>query len=126
VCLSIIIMGKPWLVPQFSVIALASVFVYGLVAFLLGSVANNQISAIASMKLIIPVFLLLPVTSSFVPSHLRFLYYPFPMFWQYDSAMKALNGSPDGFSTLMILPTGLAYFLAVIALGNKRLGIRRG
>lgn len=126
VCLSITIMGKPWLVPQFLGIALASVFVYGLVAFLLGSLANNQISAIASMKLVIPVFLLLPVTSSFVPSHLRFLYYPFPMFWQYDSVMKALNGSLDGFSPLMILLTGLVCFLAVLALGNKKLGIRRG
>ncbi|NLU32504.1 MAG: hypothetical protein GXX04_07770, partial [Clostridiaceae bacterium] len=49
-----------------------------------------------------------------------------PMFWQYDSVMKALNGSLDGFSPLMILLTGLVCFLAVLALGNKKLGIRRG
>lgn len=126
VCLSITIMGKPMLVPQFLVIALASVFVYGLVAFLLGSFANNQISAIASMKLLMPMFLLLPITSTFVPDHLRFLYYPFPMFWQYDSVLKALEGSLDWFSPLMIFLTGLVCFLAVLTKGNKKLGVRRG
>lgn len=126
VCLSIAIMGRPALVPQFIGVALASVFVYGLVAFLLGSTANNQISAIASMKLLMLLFLLLPITSSFVSEDFKFLYYPFPMYWQYESLLGALNGNTDGFSLLMTFLTGLICFIAVLAWENHKLGIRMG
>ncbi len=122
--ISVLLMGKSELTPEFILIALSSLFIYGLVALFLGSFADNQISAFAAMKVIMPVFLMIPIVSVFVSEKLRFLFYPLPMYWQYESIVKALNGDGSGFSLLMILLTGGIWFTIVLILRKKAFNIR--
>jgi hypothetical protein len=97
-------------------IALASLFMYAMVAVLLGSFADNQIASLAIMKIIMPVFLIIPVVSSFVPESLHFWFYPLPMYWQYDSIVHALGGTDLTFSLLMIAATGAFWFVPIFLL----------
>lgn len=119
VAISTIIMGKAGFALQMVYVALASIFMYAIIAVLLGSFADNLISSFAMMKVIMPVFLIIPVVSAFIPDKFHVLFYPLPMYWQYDSIVKVLAGGNAVFSLLMILATGAFWFTVVFLLRSK-------
>lgn len=119
-----VIMGKSAQTAQFVAVALASLFIYGVLAILTGSFAANQISAIAVMKVLMPVFLVLPIVSEFVPENLAILFYPLPMYWQYRSIAGILAGKGNAFPVYMALITGVLWFAVLLVLRGKVFNIR--
>jgi ABC-2 type transport system permease protein len=124
VALSILIMGKAGLIWQMACVALASLFMYAIITVMVGSFADNLIASFAVMKTLMPVFLVIPVISAFVPENLHFLFYPLPMYWQYESIVRILGGLDPGFSLLMIMATGAFWFFIVFMLRKKVLNLR--
>jgi len=122
--LSILIMGKAELMGQMVCVSLASLFMYAIIAILLGSFADNLIASFAVIKILMPVLLVIPVVSTFMPENLHFLFYPLPMYWQYESIVRILGGLDHGFALLMILATGAVWFLVVFMLRKKVFHLR--
>lgn len=119
-----VIMGKSAQTAQFAAVALASLFIYGITALLIGSFASNQISAIAVMKVLMPVSLMLPIVSEFVPESLNILFYPLPMYWQYKGIAGILAGNGGAFPAYMALVTGGLWLAVILFLRGKEFGIR--
>jgi ABC-2 type transport system permease protein len=63
---------------------------------------ENQIASVGVLKLIMPLSLVLPISAVFVPARWHFLYYWFPMYWQY-AAIDALHGADLRLSRFMTL-----------------------
>ncbi len=124
VALSILIMGKTGLIGQMVCVALASLFMYAIIAVMVGSFADNLIASFAVMKTLMPVFLVIPVISAFVPEKFHFLFYPLPMYWQYESIVRILEGLNPGFALLMIMATGALWFVIVFNLRKKVFNLR--
>ena len=109
-----IVMGEAPALLQYLLLALSSVFVSGIIAFLIISFADNQIAAVGVLKIIMPAFLVVGISAAFVPHQLLVIYYPLPMYWQY-AAIKAIGAhEPYIFPLLMILATGFVWFAAVV------------
>lgn len=119
VALSTFIMGKAVLVPGMISVALASVFICAIIAILMGALADNLIASFAVMKVLMPLCLALPIVSVFVPERFRFLFYPLPMYWQYESMIRVLEGSGDALPLLMVILTGALWFIPVYLLCRK-------
>lgn len=51
------------------------------ICLLIGGLASNQIQAVAALKLVMFVFLTLPLASIFVPMQLEWLFWPLPNYW---------------------------------------------
>jgi hypothetical protein len=110
--------------PHYVLMALGSFFVSGIIAFLIISFADNQIAAVGVLKIVMPVFLVVGISAAFIPEKLLGLYYPLPMYWQYASIRAIGAGEPPAFPILMIVLTGLPWFLAVMAIFKKRMNFR--
>jgi hypothetical protein len=120
-----VIMGKYDVLLPLIGITLASSGLIGLVFILLGTFAKNQISAIAALKILMPLFLFVPLSSSFVSDSLQFLYYPLPMYWHYRGIQEVIGGIPSSFSSALLFITGAVWFLIMIQLRKNTLGLRR-
>ena len=120
-----VIMGKYNVLIPLIGITLASSGLIGLVFILLGTFAKNQISAVAALKILMPLFLFVPLSSSFVSDSLQFLYYPLPMYWHYRSIQEAIMGISSTFSSALLFITGAVWFLIMIQLRKNTLGLRR-
>lgn len=121
-----LIMGKGGELHVFLLLALCSVFTSGLMIFIIGSFAQNQVAAIGVLKLMLPLSLILPISAMFVPESLHFLYYALPMYWQY-AAIDAINSGvnywlPCALSLLVSLP----WFAAAIRLFAGKTKMRTG
>jgi len=53
------------------------------VGFLIGGIANNQISGIAIMKVLNLVIFIIPITAIFVHNPCQYFFYPFPNYWMF-------------------------------------------
>ena len=124
VALSTVIMGKAALVPRMILVALASVFIYAIISMLMGSLADNLIASFAVMKVLMPLFLALPIVSVFVPERFRFIFYPLPMYWQYESITRVLEGSGITFPLIMVIATGALWFVPVFLLRRRAFHLR--
>lgn len=124
ILLCAIIMGKGVYILAFVATALCSVAVTALIAIGLGCTANNLVAAIASIKLIMPACLILPVSSYFVPDRFKFLYYWLPNYWQVESIQSALSGSVNWGANLAMIVTGFSWLLLLYKLFQKKLGLR--
>ncbi len=118
------IMGGSGSFHQYVLMAVGSVFVSGIIAFLIISFADNQIAAVGVLKIVMPVFLVVGISAALVPEKLLALYYPVPMYWQYASLRAIGAGEPPAFPILMIVLTGLPWFLAVMAIFKKKMNFR--
>lgn len=72
--------GIPYLNLFLTVIA--SSFLIIMVTVLIGGFANNQITAIAVIKIVMPLYLTVPIVSLFVSDKLQPIFYIFPNYWQ--------------------------------------------
>ena len=120
-----IIMGMVKELPELLIITTASIGVPGLMLLLMGTYAKNQISAVALMKILMPVFLFIPFSSIFVPIQWRFFYYPFPMYWQFRGIQEIIQGESYYISGLFLLITGVSWYLGAVWLRSHVLELRR-
>ena len=74
-------------------ILLCSLPLFGVITILFASIARDKISCIAMFKVLVIVFLVLPLASAFVPEQLHVIFYPLPMYWQFQSVLHVLNGA---------------------------------
>ncbi|RCX08500.1 ABC-2 family transporter [Anaerobacterium chartisolvens] len=119
-----LIMGRVSAVPQFLLLALCSIFVSGIIIFLIITFAGNQIAAVGVLKIVMPLFLVVGISSVFIPERWLFLYYVFPMYWQYAAVDRVIaNGNP-AFPLVMILTTGFAWFIAVMIIFTKKVKMK--
>ncbi len=81
-----------------------------LVGTLLGTLADSQIAAMGVGKLIIPLFLLVPLLSLVIPASFRPLLWPFPNFWLWsmlESMYVGRLGYGFGLSAVLAAALGL-------------------
>ncbi|AKL95762.1 ABC-2 type transporter [Clostridium aceticum] len=96
---------------------LASSSMTVIIALLIGRIANNQISSIATIKVIMPVFIALPLVSLFIPKSWQLLLYPLPNYWAFMSLYHIFLG--EGSSTWFfasisaLFLTGTIYLLVL-------------
>lgn len=99
-----------------------------IVSMVIGRLANNQISAISAIKIIMPVYLTLPLASIFVPNKFQFFLYPLPNYWQFQALLSIYSnmGSTFGFwtSTMLTFITGTVYLILFTRIFKKNFGIR--
>lgn len=76
-----------------SLILLCSLPIFGVITILFSAIAKDKISCIALFKILVVIFLILPFSSAFVPEGLHPLFYPLPIYWQFQSVLKIVNHS---------------------------------
>lgn len=84
VVISLIVVGFRW---SLSIYLLASIsgFPLGIIfALVTGYFADNQISALGVVKLLMPLFLTIPVVSLVVPKTFIWIFYIFPNYWVFE------------------------------------------
>ncbi len=118
------IMGKGWLLPQMLLVTLFCLPFITLVGFLLGSIAANQIAAIGTIKLLMPVCLAVPVISLFVPQVYHVLFYWMPNYWQYEAFASAWNGHINWVACIMTFFSSLVWFGLLYKAFSKKLQLR--
>lgn len=75
------------------VVGVLSVTGLGVVfGFLVGGLADNQISGIAVLKVLILVFTGIPLASLFVPEAYQWVFYPFPNYWGFQILRNVFTG----------------------------------
>ncbi len=119
-CIALLIMNLYSLIPLFALLSVCSIFVYGFMIFTLGSFANSQVGAIGVIKLLMPLSMVLPLSSAFVPKSFDFLYTVFPQYWQYKAIDEILRGVSMRGSAIMTLLVSIPWFLAVLVLFIKQ------
>ncbi|MFZ7132493.1 MAG: ABC transporter permease [Eubacteriales bacterium] len=115
-----LIMGRVDALPQFLLLALCSVFVSGMIIFLIIAFASNQIAAVGVLKIVMPLFLVVGISAVFIPERWLFIYYAFPMYWQYAAIDMVISNGEPTFPFLMILATGFAWFIPVMMIFMKK------
>lgn len=123
---AVLIMGRAELLPRFLLLSAASVCVSGMMAFLLGAFASNQLAAVGVLKLLIPVSMILPVSAMFVAGRWQALYYILPMYWQYRAIEAFLNGSPALVPALLTLLVSVPWLAGSVWLFAEKTSLRKG
>ena len=119
-----LMIGDVSAMPRFLLLALCSVFVTGVVVFLMITFADNQIAAVGVLKIIMPLFLVVGVSSVFIPTRWLFIYYLLPMYWQYAAIDAIITGGAAALPLLMTLGTGLVWFVVVMNIFHKKIKIK--
>lgn len=119
-----LIMGRGAALPQFILLVLCSIFVSGIIIFLIITFAGNQIAAVGVLKIVMPLFLIVGISAVFIPEKWIGLYYVLPMYWQYAAIDRIITGGRAAFPLLMILVTGIPWFIAVIIIFAKKIKIK--
>ena len=114
VTLCALITGRADAAPQFILLALCSVFVNGILIFLIIAFADNQIAAVGVLKILMPLFLVVGISAAFIPEKWLGFYYALPMYWQYAAIVAIRSNTAPAFPMLMVLATGIPWFLAVM------------
>lgn len=105
----------------------ASVFMPLGVCLLVGGIANNQIQAVASLKIVMFAYLALPIASLFVPASWSFVFWVLPNYWMFKALEGAYVPGVDGFpaALAMTLVSGAALSIIMSAILAKRLSPRQ-
>lgn len=119
-----LMIGRADALPQFLLLALCSVFVGGMIVFLMIGFADNQIAAVGVLKIIMPGFLVIGAAAIFVPDSWLFPFYLLPMYWQYAAINAILSGGAAAFPLLMVLAVSLPWFAAVMLVFKRRVPLK--
>lgn len=103
--------------------------VFGVIIGLLtGGLADNQISAIAIIKVLMLFIVWIPVGSLFLPQNYQWLCYPFPHYWVFQIFMNVYTGAGQALeywgSCIAALATSTVFMLALLPTLKKRLKLR--
>ena len=106
-------------------LTVCSLFTGGVVLLSLVTFADNSIAAIGVLKILMPLFLVLGISSAFVPAGWHFLYAPLPMYWQFQAISAILEGRSAATALGMTTLTGLAWFAALVVRFTRKVRLRR-
>jgi len=99
-----------------------------ILGYLIGGLADNMISAIAVIKVLMVFFLGIPIGSLFVPEKFQWFFYPFPHYWGFQAYRSIFNDGQQaiGFAQACIiaLVTSSIIILFLTPLMRKRLKLR--
>lgn len=79
--------------PMYVLALFVSMFVALPFGFIIGALADNQMTAFALVKLLMAAFLTLPFISIFVPMNWQWVFYILPNYWMFLSLNNALVGT---------------------------------
>jgi len=113
---SLILVGTSVNYMEVVVSIIATIGVGIALAFILGALADNLISAIAVVKFEVLVFMGVPMASLFTPDKFHWLYYIFPNYWAFQSYLNIFNGNnqPVGFRASTLIAFGFSIFLIIV------------
>jgi len=106
----LVIMGRLDQLLHYLLLCICSVFVFGLITFLIAAFANNLIAAIGVLKIVMPLFLTVGISTAFIPQKWQALYYALPMYWQYVSIDAIRSGRVPGQSLIMVILSSAPWF----------------
>ena len=115
ILVSFITLGTSWSLGKYLVASLASYPMGILLGLLLGYFADSQIAALGVVKLMMPVFLTVPLISVFVPRNFAWLFFVFPNFWMFKTLESLYLGGLAQFRNIL-LPAGISLFTGVLLL----------
>lgn len=120
-----VIIGKAEQALLFILLACCSIFVTGMIVFLLMAFANNDVAAIGVLKVIMPIFSVVGISAAFVPEEWHIFYYAIPMYWQYRAIMAITNINSATFFLTMLFVTSVPWFLLIVWRFTKQTEFRR-
>lgn len=105
----------------------SSIFMPLAICLLIGGIANNQIQAVASLKLVMFAYLALPIGSLFVPRRWAFPFWPLPNYWMFKAFEGVYVPGLPGFGRALALNsiTGALLTLTLFLLLRGRLSPRQ-
>lgn len=112
---SLILMGLNIDYGKLLAILLLSCCLTTLLGLLVGAFAQNQLSAIAMIKLIAPIYIGLPTIALFVPEKLKYLFYLLPNYWQFQALSNVYFSFPQ--EVTFLKSSILTFMLSLIYLG---------
>lgn len=87
---------------------------------LIGGIAKDKMGCISMIKVIMLIFLCLPIAAGLTPAAYQFVYWPFPMYWHFKMMDSILQGSFNPvYGVLTFVVSGVVLTLLVRALGKK-------
>ncbi len=99
-----------------------------IITLLIGRMADNQINSIAAIKVIMPVYLTLPLVTLFIPKAFQILLYPLPNYWAFVSLQHIFlyEGSSTAFyiALAILFVLGSIYLLILSKMFRKHFGLR--
>jgi len=121
-----LLMGMARYLPGLLLLTLSGTAVTGFLLFVTGASASNEIGAIGVMKLIMPLCMIVPISSIFVPEKWRFFYWPIPMYWQYAAIGEILDEGAIWLSLGMTFLVGSIWFVLALLWFSKKTRFRWG
>lgn len=104
---------------------LVSALLTTLLTLLVGIFADNQVTAIAVLKIIMPLYLALPIFSLFVPERLMFLFWILPNYWQFKMfQIIFIGGESFWFAALMTFTLSAVVLAALTPTLKRKLTLR--
>lgn len=104
---------------------LVSALLTTLLTMLVGVFADNQITAIAVLKIIMPLYLALPIISMFLPEKLQFLFWILPNYWQFQMLKVIfIGGESFWLSAALTLGLSIVFMTVLTPILKKKLTLR--
>jgi ABC-2 type transport system permease protein len=129
VVVNLLLTGTSWSPGNYLITALGGFPLGILLGLIMGYLADNQIAALGIVKLLMPVFLTIPVVSLFTPASVRWVYFIFPNYWLFESLKCAYVTDYSGFPGLILsaslsLLIGLGSLVLFLPKCARRFGLR--
>ncbi|RVU55442.1 ABC transporter permease [Anaerosphaera multitolerans] len=121
-----IVIGQFSKLPLILLSTLFAMPMFTVMPIVIGVFARDKMEAITLFKVLMIVFLIFPITSEFVPKNFKFLYWPFPMFWQYQTILNTLDNNFSFFSGFMSFFTGVIMLGIILVIFRKKFKIEIG
>ncbi len=125
---SFIMAGRTINYMQLVIALLASFGITIIITMIMGRFANNQISAIAVIKVLMPIYLTVPIMSVFINEKFHYLFYWLPNYWQFQLLSNIYFAGPQRFSfalaTILTFITSTIFMLLVSRSFSKQLKLR--
>lgn len=124
---TLIILGTDFAAGRLAVAIAVALFVGLPFGFIVGALADNQMSAFALIKLLMAVFVSIPFVSIFVPSGFQWAFFVFPNYWMFESISHVLVGSGTSGAAwwlTLLLTAATGALLIALLIPRLRRGLR--
>lgn len=120
-----LITGQPHVLPMMALLSLAGVLVCGFYTLMLPAFAANQIAAVGVLKLSMPIALILPLSSVFVPDRWHVLYYWIPMYWQCRGIDRILSDNNALLSIALSFLVAIPWVIGIAVFFSRQIRLNR-
>jgi ABC-2 type transport system permease protein len=122
---AVILFGLEINLIKLAVLLPASSLIIAIFCLVVGGFSSNQVSAIAVIKVLMPVYIALPIASLFVSEKWQALFYPFPNYWQFQMLravfFEEIGTVSFGFSVLLTFLLSVILLMITIKITSGRL-----